>query len=237
MSFLTWHWLFGLLALWASIALCCLWYIIPETLPPEKCHPIAFKKIIAGYWHILSHQTFMLNSLISGCAFDAMIAWICASSFVVLITFHYTLVQYGFIQGIVFAGFIIGARFVQWGIDRFSLQTILSISISLMLLSSLSMLAVILVYVHTLWVLIIPMMIFALGAGLSFSILNRLAVEASDAPMGLKMAISSSLATLFAVLGSLIASAFVNNLQAFSLCIAVLSGIAFLLYRFFFRLP
>ncbi len=228
--FVSWHWLFGILAVWATTTLLVLWKSMPETLPVEARHPIEPLTIIKNYWKLLTNPLFMINTLISGCTFGAMIAWICASSFFVLVKFHYSLIEYGFIQAIIFGGFILGTRIVNSAVEHYSVNLILKIGMLLVMASSILMLFLSYYYPITLMVIIVPMIFFALGSGLCFSILNRLAVEASDAPMGSRVALSSWLTTLFAVIGSLIASSFDTSVVAFSSAIFALAAIGLSLY-------
>ncbi|NNM59361.1 MAG: Bcr/CflA family efflux MFS transporter [Legionellales bacterium] len=228
--FINWHWLFGILTIWAAVALLCLWKTMPETLPIEKQHPIDFRNIMKNYWALISNSVFMINTLISGCAFGAMIAWICASSFFVIVKFHYSFIEYGIIQAIIFGGFILGTRIVNRTIEHFSLSSILRVGMLLIMTSSIAMVVLCYCFSTTLMTIIVPMFFLALGSGLCFAILSRLAVEASDVPMGSRMAVSAWLTTLFAVIGSLIASSFETSVFAFSVAVFVLALIGSLLY-------
>lgn len=174
-----WRGLFGILAVWAILTLCGLWKIMPETLSSEKKHPLEIKNTLKIYWSILSNIVFIMNNLIAGCAFGAMIAWICASSFLCIEKFHYTFIQYGIVQAVIFGGFIFGSRLVQSIIEKFSLTAILRLSMFLIFSSSLSMFLLSLIISNNLMTIIIPMIFLAVGAGLGYAILNRLAVEAS----------------------------------------------------------
>lgn len=227
---MVWQGLFAILAIWAAVALVSLWFIMPETLSIQTRHAIDLRMIIKNYTHILSNVAFMRYTCMSGCAFGAMIAWICVSSFLIIEQFHYTLFCYGIMQAFIFGGFILGSRLVLFLIEHLLPKIILRASIIIIVCSSLMMVILSTLYPAKILPIIISVFFLAIGSGLGYAILNRLAIESSDAPMGSRIAIFSWCTSVFAVLGSLIASYFGKNSQSFSLAILILGIVGLIIY-------
>ena len=113
-----------------------------------------------------------------------------------------------------------------------SFKTIVKLAVCLSLLGSTYALGTSIVWPNNIWNMIISMMFLAGGAGLSFPVLNRLAIEESDEPMSSRVAISSFLMGLSGMIGSAIVSQTYNhNLFSLSITLFVLSMAAVFSYR------
>ncbi|MBX9702740.1 MAG: hypothetical protein K2X39_01175, partial [Silvanigrellaceae bacterium] len=163
--------------------------------------------------------------------FAAMIAWIAAGPFLVMDTFHYGAVAFGLIQGLIFGTFIFGTRLVSQLIEKISMERITKLSISLAIFGGILSFALC-EMTDYLAALVLPMMIFALGAGMGFPVFNRLSIEGSQEPMGIKIALFASFMGVSGLVGSGIVSfwytgslaGFAFFLFIFALCLIPLYG-------------
>lgn len=220
-----WRLIFIVLAVWATLGWVALFKLMPETCDvPISINP---KKIIGQYWQVLCNWSFMKPIIVLSLLFTAMIAWIAAGPFLVMDSFHYSAMAFGLIQGFVFGSFILGAHFVGKFIEKTSIGTLTKISISLAILGGgLSFISNFIIK-NYLFSAVFPMMVFAFGAGIGFPVFNRLAIEGSKEPMGIKMALFASFMGVSGLLGSMIISTlytgtvfgFSSILLAFSVCL------------------
>ncbi len=224
-----WRGIFGLLAVLAVIALTMLYKWMPETLPPEKRHSIKIKTIGHHYGVIVKNRHFMLTSLAFCTTFGAMIAWIAMGPFLVIDAFHYSPLMFGIFQAMVFGSFIIGARCVKIGLQKFSVNKLITIAICISLLGATLSLIFSLALQEDLFYFIIALMLFTFGSAFSFAPLQRLAIEASTAPMGARMAILSTMMSGSGTIGSLLAGYFYFGTTLSLACITVISAIVALL--------
>jgi DHA1 family multidrug/chloramphenicol efflux transport protein-like MFS transporter len=220
-----WRWIFIILTIWSALGWALLLRWMPETC--EERHPIHPKKIIAQYGRVLSQWQFMKPMLTLSLLFGAMISWIAAGPFLVIKTFHYSEIMFGVMQGLVFGAFILGTQWVGRFVGKISIAKIAKMSILLAFIGGLSSLLLSLLNQGYLLNVVIPMIIFAFGAGLGFPIFNRLAIEGSHEPMGIRMAVFASLMGISGLLGSLIISSlYTGSVLGFS---SILFGFSVLL--------
>ena len=206
LHFLSWRWIFAILGIWSALALIALFFIMPTSKGEHQS--LHLGRTLLEYKRILTNKTFMLHLLTSRCLFAAMIAWITASPFLLVNTFHYTPSGFGIIQVFIFGCFILGNRIVKQLMNFLELNIIIKIGISLAFLAGLYAFISSMLSPTYLWNLVAGMMLFAAGTGLVFPILERLAIESSKEAMGSRVAISSSMMGISGMLGSAIISLF-----------------------------
>lgn len=205
-----WRWIFGILAVWATLTISGLFFKMPET-KKEVSEKMQFKRIFKQYKNIICNKSFMLFELTGQCFFATVIAWIVAGPFLIIEQFHLTTLDYGILQTLVFGSFIIGTRLVKRLMESLQLKTIVKMGITFLLLGSSYALISSILWPSVLWNTIIAMMLISIGTGLAFPVLKRLSVESSTEPMGSRMAISSFLMGISSTLASIIMSRIYNG--------------------------
>ncbi len=215
--FVSWHWIFGILAIWAAIAIIGLFFAMPETKSSidEK---IQFKTILKQYKNIITNKKFMLLGLTGQCFFAAMIAWIAAGPFLLINRFHLSTLDFGLIQAVVFICFIIATRFIKQLMKTLELQSIIKIGMIFFVIGGIYALCTALGWPTLLLNIVIAMMLIGAGSGFAFPILSRLAIESSSEPMGSRVAVSSFLMGLSSTLATVLVSRVYNG-TLFSLAI------------------
>lgn len=215
----TWRTIFWILALWALFCLCVLYRVMPET-NPEK-HALHFKRSFNHYFKIIRNIEFMKNSLVFSFLFCGLIIWIVISPFLIIIHLKESTLDYGLYQAYVFVAFILGTRAVKFIIDKRNINTPIKLGVIISLFGAILSLITSLIFPNTFLYLLFSIMIYAIGSGLAFAPLSRLAIESSTEPMGARMAIFSSVISILGVLGSAIGNAFYEG-EFFSLALMLL---------------
>ncbi|VVC76952.1 Multidrug transporter MdfA [Aquicella siphonis] len=209
--FSSWRGIFWIIAAWAALAIFFLNKWMPETHPPEKRHPVHFGTLFKQYWRILTNKTFMLLLLVLGFTFMGFIVWITAGPLLVIESFHYSPLVFGLIQAEVFAAYILGNHWVKYLLEWVEVKSLILGGLGITLCGGLLALLFAIVFPDKLVLFVIAMTIYSFGSALCFAPLNRSIIEASEEPMGVRVALFTVLWTGFAVLGSLIASLFFNG--------------------------
>lgn len=225
-----WRTIFIILAVWASIALIGLYYLMPETCTEFK--PIAVKSIAKSYWNVVCNPRFIIPAMTLCFLFALMIAWIAAGPFIVMERFNYTPMMFGVLQAFIFSSYIFGTRWVNRLIGRHSIKSIMTKALIITFIFGSSVLVLIALFPRSLFDVIVPMMGIAFGSGLSFAVLNRTAIEASTESMGVTMAVFSTFMGLSCVLGSGIVgtSFFDGYITEFAIIVFSLSLLASIFY-------
>jgi Bcr/CflA subfamily drug resistance transporter len=207
LNWVSWRWIFGILVIWALIALFALYLWMPESNPKEKRFALNWHLIFKNYLSILRNPRFMLNTFIFCFNFLGIIVWIAAGPFLVIEKFKYSTFIFGIYQALVFGSLILSAQIVKYLIHKVNIDHLINIGIGISLTGSLIAFLLSIIYPHFLLGLILSLMVFTFGSSFSFSPSQRIAIDACPEPMGAKMAISSSLMSIFGVIGGLLVSA------------------------------
>lgn len=222
-----WRMLFWILAILAIIILLVLFQCMPETNPNKK-NKFNWLELLKNYYRILCNKTFMTHSLIIYLTFINLIAWLTASPFLIIDRFHYSPLMFGVFQVIVFGGYMLGTRFVKYGVERVGAAQLIKIAVLIELC------AAILTFLLSGFLMgfILAFTLYAIGAGLAYGPLNRKAIEACKEPMGLRIAVLSTLMSFAGTLASVGVSSFHSeNPSSLATVILALTLLAFLLTR------
>lgn len=222
-----WRWIFGLIAIWGIFGLTLLYYKMPETLPKEKRHATIKIGSIANQYHRLLKNLSFIKNIVAGClSVSTLIAWMLVGPFLVMNQYHYSPVYFGVLQVLIFGSFTIGTRLVKRLIAKYDRDqlTMKGLAISL----STGTLSFILTYCfpHSLEVMIILLMLMSATTGLCFPMLTRLAIEASNEPMGVRMSMVSMMQFLFVVITSGVVSIFYNGTLHSLACMAFIFSLS-----------
>ncbi len=207
-----WHSIFAVLALWGFLVLSLLYKFMPESNPNGKTqHPLHFKPLLRNYKAISLNRGFITHTLGFCLLFGGLIAWISAGTFLVIDAFHYSVLMFTYFQCLIFGAFILGTRLVKFMLNRYDAQKLIKVGIFCSLLGGVMAALLSTLLPHTMLGLIIPLMFYGFGAGLSFSPLSRLAIESCDHAMGAKVALFSSSISITGVLASTLVMIFYNG--------------------------
>ncbi len=209
--FTSWRGIFWIIALWAALAILCLYRFMPETCPPEKRQPIHWNILFAQYSRIITNKQFILLMCVLGFIFAGFIVWIAAGSLLVIETFQQSPLTFGVIQAIIFAAYIIGNRWVKYLLESMSVARLIWIGILFTLCGGLLSAFFAVILPESLYAFLFAMTIYSFGSALCFAPLNRSIIETSEEPMSARVALFTTAWTGFGVLGSLFASKYFNG--------------------------
>lgn len=228
LTFGDWRLIFSLLAIWAGLCIIGLYFKMPETMTARR-EKVQLNTMIKHYKSVITNKAFLLFNLCSQLLFAAMIAWIAAGPFLLVDSFHLETLDFGLIQVVIFGSFIVCTRLVKRLMTSVTLANIIRLGIGLSVFGGTCALIASSLWPNTLWPTIVAMMFLAGGSGFAFPVLNRLAIDASDAPMGARVAMSSFLMTASGMVASGIISTVYNgsllSLAIILFCFSVLATI------------
>ena len=140
----------------------------------------------------------------ASCAIFAVIAWLTAGPWIVSKQFKQPGYYFGIYQAIIFIGFVIGSQLVKPLMKRFALRKL--VIFCLTITAAVTAVAFITSYFFPQESIdfITEMFAIAICLGISFPVLNRLTIEASDAPMSSRVAMFSATNTVAAVIASVV---------------------------------
>lgn len=168
-QYFNWNGVFLFLFLYGCFVLFMLWKKLPETnltLNPDATKP---KVVVRNYYLLLTSRSFLGYTLCVCCAYAGIIAYVTAAPFLLQTGVGLTPVQFGWLAfvvgGAIFTSFFINSHFVMThGFDK-----MLIFGNSLMLLAGILMLFLWWLGYFNVFVIMLPVAIFCMGAGLTLS--------------------------------------------------------------------
>jgi len=228
-----WRWTFWPLFLLGLIVLLLLFKWMPESLPLEKRHPLNLKLLIKQYVSILTNRQFMFLLSASGFQFCGFIAWLVSGPFLVIDDFHYSPAVFGILQVIIFGFYILANQQVKLVMDKLGLVRLIQVGLVISVLAGIFAVLAAICFPDSLVGFIINMSLYSFGFGFTSAPLQRVAIEASNQPMGSRMAI---LSTLFGA-GGAAATGLINifydgKLISLALVLLIVSVLSYVLSLF-----
>lgn len=162
-----WRATFAVVALFAAALIAAIAWLLPETLKEENRRRRGVGEMAGAYRMLLGHGEFRRYVVVASCSFGGLFAWISGSSFVLqgvygvteqAFGFYFALAVFGYI-----AGTLVGARLTtRIGIDR----TIMRGAV-LLFAGGLSMLILTRLETASLWHVLVPIVVYMAGVGLT----------------------------------------------------------------------
>ncbi len=205
----SWRVSFVVIFIYASTVLALLWVALPETHTKPDPHAIHFKKLIHNYGRLLSSPVFLGNAFCASIAYSGIIAYMTASPFLLQSTLHLSPVQFGWLAllnaaGIFASGFVNSHCVVRYGIPKMLFSGIVG-----MISGAAIMLGIACFGVLNVAVIVLPMALFCMGAGLTFQNASAGALESFGHIAGSAGAIYGTLQ----ISGGALISAFITLLH------------------------
>jgi len=216
------HWrvIFIVLGIWAFIAVAALFIVMPET-NPERIK-LNLEAIFRDYLKISGRLPFLGFTLPLCLLFVSEIAWLVESPFIIMDIYGKSVMEFGWIQMIVFGGFIAGSQLVNALAHRVKPLYLIEWGLGISFVSGLLLLCNTFFSGHLYWV-VMMMALLSGGAGLAFGPLNRSAIETCQEPMGRVIAVFMSFMALFSALATFLTKMYSHN-QINKLCLLIACG-------------
>ena len=210
--FFDWRWIFGILSIWGFIAVVMLFFKMPETTHIDKRSThLNFADIFFQYSSLATNIKFILFSLITFLPIIGLISWMLAGPFIIVEEFHYSTLVFGIIQTFIFSSFILGTKIVDKYANKNRNNLLVNIGLCVSLLGAILATITALYFTNSLFIVVSFIMFVTFGSGLSMPILSRLALETSDAPMGIRVTLFSIARISSGVVGSICVTIFYNG--------------------------
>ena len=222
----TWRGIFWLIVIWSIISILTLTKWMPETHPSEKREKINIKQLFTHYWQVLTNKKFMLQMMILGFIFTGFIVWITSGPLLIIESFQQSAIRFGLIQAGIFSAYILGSHGVNHLVEKIEINRLINIGLIITLMGGIFLFAFSYIFPQNLTLFLIAMAVYSFGAALCFAPLNRMIIEASDAPMGVRVALFTVFFTAYGALGSALASLFFDG-TTFSIGILIAISILF----------
>lgn len=227
----SWRWIFLSLFIWGLLITGWLMARMPETLAADKRRPLNLSFVVAQYKSIITNWHFMHYLLPYCLMFCGFMSWLVCGPFLVINEFHYKPFYFGVFQMIVFGFYIFANRLVKFLINKIKLNQLIEWGLVILFTGGFFSIAIALICPNQLFGLLGGIMLFAFGFGLSSASLQRLAIEASEAPMGTRMAILSTGLGLSGLLATVLVSlTYRGNLSTLASILLVMATGACVLY-------
>jgi Bcr/CflA subfamily drug resistance transporter len=217
--FAEWRWIFWIIAAFSSVMLFCLYRYMPETLTPDNQQTLHFGTIINNYWKVFANKNFLLLMAVLGFTFSGFITWVTAGPLLVIESLKYTAVMFGWMQAAVFFAYILGTHFVNFLLEKQDAPRLINLGLSISLVAGLFILLFSFLP-NQFYLFLMAIIFYSFGSALCFAPLNRIIIETSDQPMGIRVALFTAGLMVCGVFGSGMASIAYNG-TPFSLGIII----------------
>lgn len=158
-----WRAIFVLLTLLGAVTLACTWRLVPETGRPSG--KISVAVVAHDYAVLLRSRAFLGYALGGGCATTSIYAFIAAAPFIVTTQLHRPLHEVGVYLAMIVLGMSFGNAITRRLVRSVSMERLLILGNALSVASALVFLLVVLTGELSVWSVVPPMFLYALGAG------------------------------------------------------------------------
>lgn len=224
LSFASWRFIFWIIGLLSTIMLISLYYNMPETLFPEHRQALHLGTIMKNYWLVITNKKFIVLMTVLGFTFAGFISWIAAGPLLVIESLEYNAIAFGSMQAAVFGAYIFGSHLVNFLLKTHDAHRLVTLGLSVSLISGIFLLIFSVLLPAQFYLFLSAIIFYSFGSALCFAPLNRLIIESSDQPMGIRVAMFTAGLMLCGVLGSSMASIIYNG-TLFSLAVIIAVGI------------
>jgi DHA1 family 2-module integral membrane pump EmrD-like MFS transporter len=179
-NYLGWRAIFITLTLYATVVWMLVFKKLPETNQHTNPSATQLRVIAKNFFTLMYSNTFVGYTLCSALSYAGIITYLTSAPFLLQNIVGLTPVQFGWLSfalgGAIFLSAIINGRYVvQKGIEK-----MIFFGVTLMLISGLSMMIFAACgYINT-WVIVLPVILYCIGAGLNFA--NAFAGASHDFP-------------------------------------------------------
>jgi Bcr/CflA subfamily drug resistance transporter len=225
---LGWRYIFIAISGYIAIVTALIFIWMPETAKTLDRKATKFKVAVANYKKVMSNSAFMGFVICSCMTVGSTLIYFTLSPFILQVTYHFTPVQYGWVAAAITFMTVLSRGINVALVRQFSAKQCIQFGLVFMSLSAIIMLVLGLMSVHSPFSLILPMMLFILGAGFILSNALSGALQPFHNMAGVAAASFSSLQMLGAFVVGSVASFIPNNIISLSVMLLCTSSIAWI---------
>lgn len=193
---MSWHWGFVAIALGSLVAVFGLYRHMPETVDVKNIQPTTLGEIAQRFLRVYSNKRFMTLAIAGPVIGLPVMLWIALSPVFLMEELQLSSYQYALSQIPVLGALILGNLVLARWVDRFPLGKTIFIGFPFMVVGVLFMLLGLIFDQYLLWGLILGMSSIGFGEGLSYAIIYRFGLVASDVSKG---TVAAAMATVMMV--------------------------------------
>jgi MFS transporter, DHA1 family, multidrug resistance protein len=150
----------------AALALVVVWRKLPETSRARDAKALHLRPMLRQMGVTLRHPTFVAYALLVGCTYGGLFTFLSASSFVFIDILALTPLQYGAVMAVVSIVYLAGTLACRQSVRRRGVVATVRLGALFTIAGGVSMLALALSNVHTVWAVLIPQCLYSFGHGI-----------------------------------------------------------------------
>ncbi|HVZ10584.1 multidrug effflux MFS transporter [Rhodopila sp.] len=163
LAFAHWRIIFWLLAIYGTTCMTICWFVLPETLPPERRLRFTLRGQIERYIMIVKEKVFLTHAIMGGFSTFCMFSYLAGCSPVFEEGFGLNPSQFALIFGLCAIALVFGSQLNARLIPKVGLSRLLTLVPRFSLLAALILVMLSFARVHVLWMIVAPLIV-VLGA-------------------------------------------------------------------------
>ena len=172
-----WRSVFAFLAIFAAMLWFACWKALPETLPPDRRHPLHAGSLLRGYWKALSSARFVALVLALTLNFSAVFVYIVSAPAFLFNLLHRKETEFYWLFGPIAVGMLIGTWLAGRLAGHWSNVRTLALAYGIMALASVSNAVFHLFQSPALPWSVLPLAVYVLGSALAMPSLTLMALD------------------------------------------------------------
>jgi DHA1 family bicyclomycin/chloramphenicol resistance-like MFS transporter len=161
-----WPWVFIALLGIALVASAFFWWLIPETLPPERRHPPHLGRVLGNYYGLLRHRLGMGYLLTGAFSFGGMMTFIVSSPYVYIVLYEVPTAWFGVLFGANVAVAMVTTLFNTRLVVRLGAERLLRLGLRVQVVAALILLGLAFLKVPPLWAILLGVLLYLGMTGL-----------------------------------------------------------------------
>jgi DHA1 family bicyclomycin/chloramphenicol resistance-like MFS transporter len=161
-----WPWVFIALLGIALVASAFFWWLIPETLPPERRHPPHLGRVLGNYYGLLRHRLGMGYLLTGAFSFGGMMTFIVSSPYVYIVLYEVPTAWFGVLFGANVAVAMVTTLFNTRLVVRLGPERLLRLGLRVQVVAALILLGLAFLKVPPLWAILLGVLLYLGMTGL-----------------------------------------------------------------------
>lgn len=138
----SWHYIFLVLAIFAGIIFASIFFLLPESIQPDKTVRLQVKKVASTYRGIFRDKIFFTFCMSNSLTVGALFAYIAHAPILFMGLYDFSHLEFGWLFSINAGGLILGSQVNRWVLKRYSIfrvtifNSVLLVVLALLLLLS-----------------------------------------------------------------------------------------------------
>lgn len=201
-----WRSIFWFLTAFGVLMWVAVWRWLPESLPPEKRHPLHLGAIARNYWMVLKHRRFLLLSVALGAAFGGFALYIGSAAYFIMHILHLPETAFAWLFIPLISGHVLGATASGKLAHRLAPPALIRLSFGLMAVSAVLNVAYNWFFTATVPWAVLPLFLYSFALALAMPPLTLAGMNLFPNHSGLAASMQSFLQMmLFALVSGLVA--------------------------------